>query len=161
LKTSVLFVCLGNICRSPTAAGVFRHLLQQVASPAATVEVDSAGTADYHVGEPPDSRSRRAALRRGVDLSGLRARQVCAADFHRFDLILTMDRDNLRALRAMRPPGSRAELRLFLEFAEGVDLLEVPDPYGGGAQGFETVLDLVTAASHGLIAALRNNLPTS
>jgi protein-tyrosine phosphatase len=152
--TRVLFVCLGNICRSPTAEGVFRHLLRQEA-PELQVEVDSAGTADYHIGDPPDPRSQRAALRRGIDLSALRARQVVPADFARFDLILAMDRDNLVALEQRRPAHSRARLRLFLEYATDLGRLEVPDPYYGGARGFEEVLDLATAASRGLIVALQ------
>src|SRR5450631_4125441 len=114
-KIRILMVCLGNICRSPTAEGVFRQLLTQEA-PELQVEVDSAGTAGYHVGEPPDSRSRRAAMSRGVDLSELRARQVAPHDFACFDLILAMDRDNLGALEAMRPEGSRARVRLVLEY---------------------------------------------
>ena len=149
----VLFVCLGNICRSPTAEGVFRHLLRTEA-PQLAVEVDSAGTADYHVGGPPDFRSQRAALRRGIDLSGLRARQISRADFSRFDLILAMDRDNLRDLDAMRPKNSPAQVQLFLEFAPQSAVTEVPDPYYGDAGSFEAVLDLTTAASRGLIAAL-------
>ncbi len=151
--SKVLFVCLGNICRSPTAEGVFRHLLQSEA-PHLRVEVDSAGTADYHVGDPPDIRSQRAALRRGIDLSGLRGRQVAREDFSRFDFILAMDRSNLRALEAVRPKNSRARVRLFLEYAPGSGALEVPDPYYGGADDFERVLDLTAAASRGLLAAL-------
>ena len=152
-KIRILMVCLGNICRSPTAEGVFRQLLTQVA-PDLQVEVDSAGTAGYHVGEPPDPRSRRAAMSRGVDLSTLRARQIAPGDFACFDLILAMDRDNLRALEAMRPEGSRARVQLFLEYAPDSGRLEVPDPYYGDASGFEEVLDLSAAASRGLIAAL-------
>jgi protein-tyrosine phosphatase len=152
---SVLFVCLGNICRSPTAAGVFRHLLK-LAAPQLQVEVDSAGTADYHVGDPPDPRSQRAALRRGIDLSAARARQVTIGDFARFDLILAMDRDNLRALEAMRPKDSRARVQLFLEYAPELRRLDVPDPYYRDASGFEEVLDLAAAASRGLVAALQN-----
>jgi protein-tyrosine phosphatase len=132
---------------------VSRHLLTQEA-PELQVEVDSAGTAGYHIGSPPDSRSRRAAMSRGVDLSELRARQVAPHDFACFDLILAMDRDNLGTLEAMRPEGSRARVRLFLEYAPELGRLEVPDPYYGDASGFEEVLDLSTAASRGLIAAL-------
>jgi protein-tyrosine phosphatase len=150
----ILFVCLGNICRSPTAEGVLRQLLSQEA-PALSVEVDSAGTANYHAGDPPDLRSQRAALRRGIDMSGLRARQVVAEDFTRFDLILAMDRDNLEQLRSMRPKGSMAQLRLFLEYAHHLGRIEVPDPYYGGEHGFEEVLDLTTAAARGLIASLQ------
>ncbi len=151
---SVLFVCLGNICRSPTAEGVFRHLLEQEA-PGLRVEVDSAGTADYHIGEPPDLRSQRAAARRGIDLGGLRARQVTRADFARFDLILAMDRGNLLELEAMRPKNARARLQLFLEYAPDSARLEVPDPYYGDASVFEDVLDLSAAASRGLLADLQ------
>jgi protein-tyrosine phosphatase len=150
----VLFVCLGNICRSPTAEGVFRHLLRQEA-PELQVEVDSAGTADYHLGEPPDLRSQRAAMRRGIDLGGLRARQVTSADFARFDLILAMDRANLLELEAMRPKNSRARVRLFLEYAPELGRLEVPDPYYRDASGFEEVLDFSAAASRGLLADLQ------
>jgi protein-tyrosine phosphatase len=151
---SVLFVCLGNICRSPTAEGVFRHLLG-VEAPGLAVEVDSAGTADYHIGEPPDLRSQRAAARRGIDLSGLRARQVVPADFARFDRILAMDRGNLRDLEAMRPQNSRARLQLFLEYAPDLRRPEVPDPYYRDASAFEEVLDLSAAASLGLLADLQ------
>jgi low molecular weight protein-tyrosine phosphatase len=150
----VLFVCLGNICRSPTAEGVFRHLLRQEA-PELQVEVDSAGTADYHLGEPQDLRSQRAAMRRGIDLGGLRARQVTPADFARFDLILAMDRANLLELEAMRPKDSRARVRLFLEYAPELKRLEVPDPYYRDASGFEEVLDFSAAASRGLLADLQ------
>ena len=150
----VLFVCLGNICRSPTAEGVLRDLIAREA-PGLAVELDSAGTADYHVGSPPDSRSQRAALRRGIDLSGLRARQVTAEDFMRFDWILAMDEENLRDLEALRPPGAKARLRLFMDFAPQPHPRAVPDPYMGDAAGFEEVLDLTTAAARGLLAALQ------
>jgi low molecular weight protein-tyrosine phosphatase len=149
----ILFVCLGNICRSPTAEGVLKALLAAEA-PQLDIEIDSAGTGDYHIGEPPDSRSQRAALRRGIDLSDLRARQVTPGDFERFDLMLAMDRQNLRALEAMRPAGSKARLELFMDYA-GRPGADVPDPYTGDAADFERVLSLVTAASRGLIAALR------
>jgi protein-tyrosine phosphatase len=124
-------------------------------APGLQVEVDSAGTADYHIGDAPDPRSRRAALRRGIDLSGLRGRQVVPQDFERFDFILAMDRSNLRELKAMQPMGSRARVQLFLEYAPQLGQPEVPDPYYGDAGGFETVLDLCTAASRGLITALQ------
>jgi protein-tyrosine phosphatase len=152
----VLFVCLGNICRSPTAEGVLRNLLATEA-PELCVEVDSAGTADYHIGDPPDARSQRAALRRGIDLSALRGRQVTREDFARFDYILAMDRENLRDLQAMQPQHSRAIVRLFMEFAPGREAREVPDPYYLQADGFEEVLDLTTAASRGLLAALHDS----
>lgn len=149
-------VCLGNICRSPTAEGVLRHLLQQE-SPSLPIEVDSAGTADYHIGDPPDRRSRRAAMARGIDIGDLRGRQVEAADFSRFDLILAMDRENLRALQHLRPANTRAEVKLFMEYAPG-NGSEVPDPYYRDAAAFEKVLDLTAAASRGLIASLRSRL---
>ncbi len=153
-KIRVLLVCLGNICRSPTAEGVLRQMLAAQA-PDLKVEVDSAGTADYHVGGAPDVRSQRAALRRGIDLSGLRARQVAPEDFERFDLILAMDRQNLRALEALRPRTSKARLRLFMEYAERPGYVELPDPYCGDDEDFELVLDLAAAASCGLIEALQ------
>jgi protein-tyrosine phosphatase len=151
----VLFVCLGNICRSPTAEGVFRAVLAREA-PDLKVEVDSAGTAAYHVGEPPDQRTQAAARRRGYDLSALRARSVEPADFERFDLILAMDAENAANLRRRAPRDKRDRVKLFLEFAADVDDEEVPDPYYGGASGFERVLDLVEAASRGLVEYLRS-----
>ena len=151
----ILFVCLGNICRSPTAEAVLRHLAAREA-PRLQVEIDSAGTADYHVGAAPDPRSQRAALRRGIDISGLRARQVTAQDFLRFDLILAMDRENLRDLLAMKPDRADAEVRLFMEYAPSLGVLEVPDPYYRDAGGFEEVLDLAAAASRGLLAELQD-----
>ena len=150
----VLFVCLGNICRSPTAEGVLRHLAA-LEAPELMLNIDSAGTADYHIGAPPDPRSQRAALRRSVDISGLRARQVTAADFDRFDLILAMDAQNLRELLALQPRGSRAVVKLFLEYTPQTKVRDVPDPYYGGDSDFEEVLDLTTAASRGLFAALK------
>jgi protein-tyrosine phosphatase len=151
----VLFVCLGNICRSPTAEGVLRVLAAREA-PELFLEVDSAGTAGYHVGEPPDPRTRQAAARRGYDLSALRARIIEPEDFQRFDLILAMDRDNLRVLRSRAPAAVHERLRLLLEFAPhdgGPE--DVPDPYYGGPNGFEEVLDLIEAAARGLLAHLR------
>jgi protein-tyrosine phosphatase len=149
----ILFVCLGNICRSPTLEGVFRDLVKREA-PQLRVSADSAGTADYHVGSPPDARSQRAAARRGIDLSGLRARQVSVQDFVEFDLILAMDRDNLRNLEAMKPPGARARVALVMSYADEAGRDDVPDPYYGGDAGFDEVLDLASLASRGLIAAL-------
>ncbi len=150
----VLFVCLGNICRSPTAEGVLRHLAAREA-PELALEIDSAGTADYHIGAPPDPRSQRAALRRAIDIGGLRARQVSADDFARFDLILAMDRGNLRALQSLRPHSARAAVKLFLDYAPELGMRDVPDPYYRDAAAFEQVLDLTTAASRGLLAALQ------
>ncbi|HEY6482322.1 MAG TPA: low molecular weight protein-tyrosine-phosphatase [Steroidobacteraceae bacterium] len=150
----MLFVCLGNICRSPTAEIVFRQLVAREAADL-TIEIDSAGTADYHVGAPPDRRSCQAALRRGYDMSELRARVLESQDFKRFDLILAMDRANLEALRRRAPATAQARIRLFLEFAAGQQTAEVPDPYYGGPNGFEEVLDLVEAAARGLLQHVR------
>ncbi|CAO3416666.1 low molecular weight protein-tyrosine-phosphatase [Azospirillum endophyticum] len=154
----VLFVCTGNICRSPTAEGVFRHLAER-AGLGAHVIADSAGTHGYHVGEPPDPRTQRAALARGVDLSSLRARKVAAVDFTSFDHILAMDSGHLDQLRRIAPPGSTAALRLFLDDASGPAGYEgtgqeVPDPYYGGPAGFEQVLDLCEAGARGLLDRL-------
>lgn len=154
MKRRVLFVCLGNICRSPTAEAVFRELLRREPAGLA-VEVDSAGTHGYHAGEPPDARAIAAAARRGIDMSELRARMVEPADFERFDLVLAMDEQNLRRLHRLAPAEHRHRLRLFLEYAPGLGRRDVPDPYYGGETGFEEVLDLVEAASRGLLAALR------
>ncbi|MDG9885644.1 low molecular weight phosphotyrosine protein phosphatase [Pseudomonas sp. GD04058] len=152
----VLFVCLGNICRSPTAEGVLRHQLAE-AGLAEVIHVASAGTGDWHVGNPPDSRTRRAAQLRGYDLSAQRAQQVSVEDFTRYDLILAMDKSNLANLQAMRPGHASAELDLFLRRYEGA-LEEVPDPYYGGEQGFEHVLDLIEAACRGLVSELKGRL---
>ncbi|WP_444438284.1 low molecular weight protein-tyrosine-phosphatase [Pseudomonas sp. A6] len=151
----VLFVCLGNICRSPTAEGVFRHKLRE-AGLEARVTVDSAGTGDWHVGKAPDARTRVAAMRRGYDLSALRARQVSAADFADFDLILAMDLSNLADLERLRG-GGPAELDLFLRRYAGV-LDEVPDPYYGGEAGFEQVLDLLETACDALLLEVKGRL---
>jgi protein-tyrosine phosphatase len=150
----VLFVCMGNICRSPTAEGVFRHYVRTQA-PDFALEIDSAGTHDYHVGEPPDPRTVAAAARRGIDLSGLRARQVADDDFERFDLIVAMDRLNHVTLLDRSPPRYHARIRTMLEFAAGAGH-DVPDPYYGGPAGFDTVLDLVEAAAPGLFAEIRS-----
>ena len=150
---SVLIVCTGNICRSPTAHGVLAHLVRE-ASLDGPVRVDSAGTHDYHVGEPPDRRAQQHARRRGYDLSGLRARQVEHEDFGNFDLVLAMDRGQRRILERMAPNEHRHKVRLFMEYAAGLALEEVPDPYYGGPEGFEQVLDMIEAASRGIIAAM-------
>ncbi|MGH8319288.1 MAG: low molecular weight protein-tyrosine-phosphatase [Steroidobacteraceae bacterium] len=152
----ILFVCLGNICRSPTAEVVFRAVAAREASDM-VLEVDSAGTAGYHVGELPDRRTRQAAARRGYDMSALRARVVEPHDFEHFDLILAMDRENLRALERRAPAHMRERLRLFLEYAPEAGISEVPDPYYGGPNGFEDVLDLIEAASRGLVEHLRRS----
>ena len=151
-KTSILFVCMGNICRSPTAEGVFRHHAER-AGMLERLVIDSAGTHAYHVGEPADRRARAAAERRGMSLEGIRARRVCLEDFERFDYIIAMDEDNLARLHDESPEEHRHKLRLFLEFMDGLET-EVPDPYYGGAAGFERVLDLVEAASRGLLETL-------
>lgn len=152
-KTKVLFVCMGNICRSPTAEGVFRHLLTERRLES-FFEVDSAGTHAYHVGEAPDLRAQRAARERGVELKDLRARKVVFGDFDDYDHILAMDGDNLQILEAACPPQHRHKLKLFLDYAPHLKQREVPDPYYGGSQGFERVLDLVEAASAGFVEAL-------
>lgn len=150
----VLFVCMGNICRSPTAEGVFRHIVSQ-SDLDDHIHIDSAGTHAYHVGEPPDARAQQAANKRRFDLSQQRARKVSSEDFHQFDYVLAMDRSNVSELEMICPPGHEDKLRLFLEFATQSLEREVPDPYYGGDQGFEHVLDLVEDASRGLLAAIR------
>lgn len=150
----ILFVCMGNICRSPTAEGVARYLSENNKLDF-IVQVDSAGTHAYHIGEPPDPRAQRAALRRGIDLSGLRARRVAADDFEEFDLILAMDRDNLEALHRACPEHHRSKLELLMSYSRHFDTDEVPDPYYGGEQGFDLVLDMVQDAAQGLFETLR------
>ena len=152
----ILFVCMGNICRSPTAEGVMRHVLREEGM-ADAVELDSAGTGGWHAGAPPDTRATTAAQARGIVLDGA-ARQVRREDFAAFDLILAADRENLADLRAIAPPGTGSKVRLLREFdpaSEGVPDLDVPDPYYGGARGFEDVLDLVEAACRGLLDEVR------
>ncbi len=141
----ILFICMGNICRSPTAEGVFRRLVAERA-PGLDIEIDSAGTHDYHVGDPPDRRAVAAAARRGIDIAGLRARVVEDADFERFDLLVAMDRLNREVLLDRSPQQYRDRVRLFLEFAPEIDDDDVPDPYYGGPVGFERVLDLAEEA---------------
>lgn len=155
----VLFVCLGNICRSPTAEGVFRQVVQG-ASLVDYIEIDSAGTHAYHIGEPPDRRAQAAAARRGVDLSGLRGRQATRRDIEEFDYILAMDRENLHNLQALCPTGLETKVRLFLEFAGDRAEKEVPDPYFGGESGFDRVLDMIEDASLGLLEDIRQRHPT-
>lgn len=153
----VLFVCTGNICRSPTAEGVFRKLVAD-AGLADRITADSAGTHAYHVGEPPDRRTQLAARSRGYDLSGLRARRVARDDFHRFDLVLAMDREHHEILAGIVPPGAGHKLRLMMEFARRSARDEVPDPYYGGPDGFELVLELLEDAAEGLLETLRLEL---
>jgi protein-tyrosine phosphatase len=155
VRYSILMVCMGNICRSPTAEGVLRHLVREAGLEEA-VRIDSAGTLDYHVGSPPDERSCAHARRRGYDLSRLRARQVEALDFERFDLILAMDWRNLEELRNACPPQHQHKLRRLMEFAPTGMAEVVSDPYYGGHEGFERVLDQVEQACRGLLIHLRD-----
>jgi protein-tyrosine phosphatase len=151
--SGVLFVCLGNICRSPMAEGMFRH----VASEAGVLDrfrIDSAGTGSWHAGSPPDGRAQATLRKRGVDISGLRARQVEPEDFHDFDLLLAMDASNRGDLLEIAPKPMQGKVRLFLEFAPHLRTREVPDPYYGGPEGFDRVLEMVEAASAGLLKAL-------
>lgn len=161
VRYRVLMVCLGNICRSPTAEGVLRAKLE-AAGLTEAVQVDSAGTSGYHVGERPDARAIRHAQQRGYALAGLRARQVCVDDFRRFDLILAMDDENLRELRRVRPANATAELSLLLDHATDPQRPRgsgrVPDPYYGPAGGFDHVLDLIEHACDGLVAHIRRQL---
>lgn len=154
---SVLFLCMGNICRSPTAHGVFRHKVQ-AAGLGEQIRVDSAGTHNYHPGEAPDRRSQRAAAMRGYDLSDLRARQLTEDDFARHDLLLAMDWDNLALAEQHCPPQHRRKLRRLTEFCRRHESAVVPDPYYGGEAGFMHVLDLVEDACDGLIAHLKQRL---
>jgi protein-tyrosine phosphatase len=154
---NILFVCLGNICRSPTVEGVARHLAAREAAHL-PLSFDSAGTADYHVGDPPDPRSTRAAAARGYDISGLRARQLEPGDFRRFDLLLAMDEDNLRDMQRLAPPGLKERAQLFLAHAPALNRRAVPDPYYGNAAGFETVLDLAEHGSRALFVAVAASL---
>ncbi|MBI4938690.1 MAG: low molecular weight phosphotyrosine protein phosphatase [Nitrosomonadales bacterium] len=154
-KTSVVFCCMGNICRSPTAEAVFRARVAE-AGMERLIFIDSAGTHDYHIGDPPDMRAQHAALRRGYDMSALRGRQIGADDFGRFDYVLAMDRANLSILQRLRPRESQSHLGLFLEFARRHEAREVPDPYYGGPEGFERVLDMVEDAAEGLLEHIRS-----
>jgi protein-tyrosine phosphatase len=156
IKIQVLFVCMGNICRSPTAQGVFRDIVEK-AGLGGKIGTDSAGTIDYHVGGKPDRRARETANRRGVDLSDLRARQVTVEDFSQFDYVLAMDHSNYEDLVALCPTGAKGRLHLFMDFAPHRKEQEVPDPYYGGAAGFERVFDLVEEASKGLLAHIRQH----
>jgi len=151
-KTSVLFVCMGNICRSPTAEGVFRHHVNERGL-ADRIAIDSAGTHAYHVGEPPDRRAFAAAERRGISLAEINARRVSDSDYEEFDYIIAMDEDNLQRLTDQAPEEHHSKLRLFMSFT-AADITEVPDPYYGGTAGFERVLDLIEEASRGLLETL-------
>ena len=155
-KIGVLFVCMGNICRSPTAQGVFEQLVAREGLDD-RILIDSAGTHAYHVGNPPDPRAQSTALRRGIDLSAQRARRVTPEDFFSFHFIMAMDRDNLADLQEIAPGGHESRLSLFLEYAPDLGYSEVPDPYYGGESGFERVLDLIQAASEGLLERIRRD----
>jgi protein-tyrosine phosphatase len=152
----VLFVCMGNICRSPTAEGVFRSLVEREGL-TDLVYIDSAGTHAYHIGEPPDVRAQAAAVRRGIDISGLRGRRAEREDVEVFDYVLAMDQENFDNLVALAPKGYEARVRLFLDFAPQRPEREVPDPYFGGAAGFERVLDMIEEAARGLLDDIRKN----
>ena len=157
VAAKVLFVCTGNICRSPTAEGVFRHLAM-AENLHEHVAVDSAGTHTYHVGEAPDERSMATAARRGYDLSDLRARRFTPDDFVEFDYILAMDRGHLSILKRSAPAEHRTKVAMFLDFSSKHRGVEVPDPYYGGGQGFEFVLDMIEDGSQGLLADIKKKL---
>jgi len=152
--TRVLFVCMGNICRSPTAEAVFRHYVES-ADMSADIFIDSAGTHDYHIGDKPDARAQHAARQRGYDMSEMRGRQVGEDDFRNFDYVLAMDSANLAILQQIVPPNSNTKARLLLEFSRHHRERDVPDPYYGGADGFERVLDMVEDAAQGLLEEIR------
>ncbi len=156
IRVRVLFVCMGNICRSPTAEAVFRRLAEQ-SGLGDRVHSDSAGTHDYHIGEPPDDRAQHAAQRRGYDLSALRARQVRREDFFEFDYLVAMDAHNLQLLAHRCPPEHSGKLALMMQFSAQPGR-DVPDPYYGGPQGFEQVLDMVEDAARGLLRRIREEI---
>lgn len=153
----ILMVCTGNICRSPTAEGVLRHRLRQ-AGLDTQVRVDSAGTHDYHIGDPPDPRSIRAARAEGIDISSLRARQLSIKDFEHFDLMLAMDKGHHAIMQRLCPAPLQARVKLYLDFAPQQPLREMPDPYYGDLVGFNQVLQLCHAATDGLLASIRQQL---
>ena len=149
-RTAVLFVCMGNICRSPTAEGAFRSVVEK-RQLGGRFLIDSAGTIDYHAGSPPDARAIAHAAKRGYDLSALRARQVVAGDFDRFDIVLAMDKENLRTLESMSPSRCRHKIELLLEYGRDFGGAEVPDPYYGGAKDFERALLMIEDGCNGLL----------
>ncbi len=153
----ILLVCMGNICRSPMAEGVLRRALEERGL-LGEVELDSAGTGSWHVGEPPDPRAQAAIGERGIDISMLRGRQVRMSDFEQYDLIVAMDRDNVAELLDRAPPGTERKIRLYLDFAPEVPQQEVPDPYYGGREGFERVLDLLEKGAKGLVNHVEDQL---
>lgn len=152
-QISILFVCLGNICRSPMAEGVFRQVITD-AGMADRFQIDSAGTGSWHIGRPPDIRAQQALSLRGVDISTLRARQVTREDFARFDLVIAMDRSNHDRLMNLSPDVYESNIRLFMKYAPEMGICEIPDPFFGGAEGFDYVLNLIEVASRGLLASL-------
>ncbi|MEX0692804.1 MAG: low molecular weight protein-tyrosine-phosphatase [Rhodospirillales bacterium] len=152
----VLFVCLGNICRSPTAEGVFRALVRREGLQD-LIGTDSCGTSDWHIGDPPDGRACEEARKRGISLDDLKARQVCVNDFTDFDYVLGMDKQNMDRLSQLCPPPCRGKVHLLLDFAPALSVREVPDPYYGGDDGFDTVFDMIEAASLGLLEDIRKN----
>jgi len=158
LMVNILFVCMGNICRSPTAEGVFSYLVSERGL-ADKIGIDSAGTHAYHTGEAPDSRAQQSAKARGIDISKLRARKATEKDFERFDYVIAMDYANLNHLESICPSEHASKLSLFLDFSSQADIREVPDPYYGGPLGFERVLDLVEDASKGLLEAILEKHP--
>ena len=157
MTVSVLFVCLGNICRSPTAEAVFRERVI-AAGLEEQIRIDSTGTGDWHIGRAPDPRTREAAARRGYQMDALRARQVSPQDFYEFDVVLAMDNANLADLQAMQPSDVTVTLGRFLDYSSGASVREVPDPYYGGEDGFDRVLDLIEGGADGLLDALRERL---
>ena len=156
-KHKILFVCTGNICRSPSAEGVFRKMIEEHKSYDSSIYIDSCGTHSYHIGESPDGRAQHAASNRGIDISKQKARQIEADDFDFFDYILVMDNFNLNVIHSMVDESYRSKIHLFLDYAELKEYKEVPDPYYGGEGGFEIVLDLLEQASIGLIKHLQSN----
>lgn len=153
----MVFICTGNICRSPTAEGIFVKMVKD-AGLSDRIVVDSAGTHGYHIGEPPDLRTQEAAARRGYDLSRLRARKFQREDFQRFDLVLAMDRDNHGILARIAQPSAGHRLRMMMEYASQFQEIEVPDPYYGGPDGFDRVLDMIEDAAQGLLEAIRKGI---
>jgi len=154
-KIKVLFVCMGNICRSPTAEGVFTKIVEE-AGVDDSFTIDSAGTHAYHIGEQPDPRSQVAARERGIELKHLKARKVSVEDFEQYDYVLAMDSDNVASLMQICPEDYKDKVKYFLDYAPELSVKSVPDPYYGGRFGFERVLDLVTAASQGFLNTLRS-----